>query len=139
MKFFDELKRRNVLRVGLAYLVGSWLIVQVAETVLPAFGVGSATFRILVILLAIGFVFVLILAWVFELTPGGLKLERDIDRSKSVTRATGKKLDRVVILFLGIALSYFALDKFVFEPARNAERVENAGQQGIRTTITDPL
>jgi len=130
VKIYEELKRRNVFRVGLAYLAVSWLIVQVAETVLPAFGIGSAAVRILVIILSVGFVLALVIAWSFELTTQGIMLERDVDRSRSITRTTGKKLDRIVILVLGIALSYFALDKFVFEPTRDANRIESARQQG---------
>ena len=137
MKFLDELARRNVIRVGLAYLVASWLIVQVAETVLPAFGFGPEIVRTIVILLFIGFLLTLVVAWTFELTPGGLKLERDVDRSQSITRSTGKRLDRIVIVVLGIALSFFALDKFVFEPMRYAERIEDARQQGRSETMAE--
>lgn len=72
MSFVAELKRRNVLRVGAAYLVAAWLLIQVAETILPAFGFGPTAVRIVTIACAIGFVPTLVLAWTFELTPDGL-------------------------------------------------------------------
>ena len=71
ISFFDELKRRNVLRVGAAYLAVSWLLIQVGETVFPAFGFGGTGVRIVIIMLVIGFIPVLIFAWAFELTPEG--------------------------------------------------------------------
>ncbi len=73
MSLFNELKRRNVFRVVAAYIVAAWLVIQVVETIFPAFGFDSDTVRIVVIVLAILFIPVLILAWAFELTPEGLK------------------------------------------------------------------
>ena len=69
MSLFEELKRRNVLRVGTAYIVSAWLIIQVVETILPAFGFGAAALRNITIALAIGFVPTVVFAWVFEFTP----------------------------------------------------------------------
>ncbi len=120
MSFFADLKRRNVFRVAAAYVVVGWLIIQVVETVFPAFGFDDAAVRIVVIALAVGFVPVLIFSWVFELTPEGLKKEKDIDRSQSITDVTGRKLDFVIIGFLIVALGIFAYDKFVLDPNRDA-------------------
>jgi TolB-like protein/Tfp pilus assembly protein PilF len=122
VQFFEELKRRNVIRVGIAYVVTSWLVVQVVETIFPAFGFGDAAIRTAVVVLAIGFPLVLIFAWLFQLTPEGLKLDKDIDRSQPVPHHTGRKLDRAIIVVLAIALGYFAIDKFVIDPARDAAR-----------------
>ncbi len=94
MSFIDELKRSNVLRVAAAYVVVSWLIIQVVETIFPVFGCGDAGIRRGSIVLAIGLIPALILSWAFEITPEGLKKEKDVDRSQSVTPQTGKKLDR---------------------------------------------
>ena len=84
--FFAELKRRNVIRMAGLYLVGAWLLTQVASTLLPAFDAPSWALRGLVITLALGFIPAVIFSWVFELTPQGLKREdrcgaRAIDHS----------------------------------------------------------
>jgi TolB-like protein/tetratricopeptide (TPR) repeat protein len=131
LSFLEELRRRNVLRVGLAYLAGAWLLIQIVETLFPVFGLGDAAVRVVVIVLAIGFVPVLVFSWVFELTPQGLMRESEVDRSDSVTRETGKKLDRAIMLVLALALGYFAFDKFVLSPQREAELVESATRAGI--------
>jgi hypothetical protein len=98
--FLAELKRRNVIRIAGLYVVGAWLVVQVAETVLPAFEVPNWVLRATIILLMIGFIPALVFSWVFELTPQGLKRERDVDRSQSIVDHTARKLDVAVILLL---------------------------------------
>lgn len=100
MNIFAELKRRNVIRVAGFYLVAAWLIVQVAETVLPIFGVPEWVLRALIILLAIGFLPALAFSWVFELTPDGLKRESEIDPTHDRTVHTARKLDLAVIVLL---------------------------------------
>ena len=120
MSFFNELKRRNVLRVAAAYVVVSWLVIQVAETIFPLFGFSDTPARIIVVVLAIGFIPVIVFAWAFELTPDGLKKDRDVHRSQSITPHTGKKLDRMIMVVLALALSYFGFDKFVLTPQRDA-------------------
>jgi TolB-like protein len=129
MSLYFELKRRNVFRVGAAYIVAAWLIIQVAETIFPLYGLGDTPARITVTLLAIGFPLFLIFSWVFEITPEGLKKEKNIDRSVSITHKTGKQLDRIIIVLLTLALGYFAFDKFVLDPARDAVLVEETAQQ----------
>ena len=129
MSFLTELKRRNVLRVGVAYIVTAWLIIQVVETLFPVFGFGNESIRIVVILLAIGLLPVLFFAWAFELTSEGVKREKDVDRSHSIAPQTGKKLDRWVIIMLALALTYFAFDKFVLDPGRDAELVSTTAQE----------
>ena len=85
MSLIAELKRRNVLRVAAAYIVTAWLVIQVAETILPIYGFSDAAIRYVITGLAVGLVPTVIFAWVFELTPEGLKKERDVDRSESTT------------------------------------------------------
>ena len=118
--FFSELKRRNVIRMAGLYLVGSWLVVQVAGTVLPMFGAPEWLPRTIVVLLAIGFVPAVIFSWVFEITPEGLKREEDVTRDRSITPQTGRRMDRTIIVVLVLALGYFAFDKFVLAPRREA-------------------
>ena len=86
MSLYHELKRRNVFRVGAAYIVAAWLLIQVADTIFPLFGFDDTPARIVVILLAIGFPMFLLFSWVFEITPEGLKKEKDFDRWTSVAR-----------------------------------------------------
>ncbi len=81
-----ELKRRNVLRVAAAYLVVAWLILQVVDVTFPMLGIDESLGVPVLVLLVLGFPAVLVFAWVFELTPQGLKKEKDVDRSESITR-----------------------------------------------------
>src|ERR1044072_6078487 len=118
--FFGELKRRNVIRMAGLYLVGAWLVVQVAGTVLPMFGAPEWLPRTVVVLLAIGFVPAVVFSWVFELTPEGLKRDEDVAPGRSITPQTGRRMDRMIIVVLALALGYFAFDKFVLAPTREA-------------------
>jgi len=123
---FTELKRRNVLRMAGLYLVGAWLVVQVAGTVLPMFGAPEWLPRTIVVLLAIGFVPAVIFSWVFELTPEGLKRDEDVAPEQSITPQTGRRMDRMIIVVLVLALGYFAFDKFALTPRREAALVSSA-------------
>ncbi len=137
MSLFRELKRRNVLRAGAAYVVAAWLLIQVAETIFPLFGFGDTPARIVVIMLAIGFIPAMIVAWVFEWTPEGLKKESEIDHSQSIAPYTGKKLDRMIMVVLALALGYFAFDKFVLSESREAGIAEQARQQGRTDALVE--
>ncbi len=137
MSLFVELKRRNVLRVGAAYLVGAWLLVQVSATLFPLFGLGDTAVRNVVILLVISFIPALIFAWVFEITPGGLKRESDVDRGQSITPHTGKILDRIIMVVLALALGYFAFDKFVLSESREGTIAEEAHQAGRTEALVE--
>src|SRR6266700_2803313 len=118
--FFVELKRRNVLRIAGLYLVGAWLLTQVASTLLPAFDVPSWALRGLIITLALGFIPALIFSWVFELTPQGLKRDEDVARKESIAPQTARRMDRMIIAVLVLALAYFGFDKWVLAPRRQA-------------------
>ena len=118
-----------MIRIGAAYVVVAWLIIQVAETIFPLFGFDDSPARIAVIVLAVGFIPVLIIAWVFELTPDGLKRDGDVDHSHSLTPQTGKKLDKTIMVVLAVALGFFAFDKFVLDPQRDADLVAETAQQ----------
>jgi TolB-like protein/thioredoxin-like negative regulator of GroEL len=137
MMFFNELKRRNVLRVGAAYVVTAWLLIQVSETIFPLFGFGDSPARLVVIVLAIGFIPALIFAWAFQLTPDGLKKDGDVDHSYSVAPQAGKKLDRMIMFVLALALGYFSFDKFVLSPARENEIAEQARQAGAKQALEE--
>lgn len=130
MRLLHELKRRNVIRMAGLYLIGAWLIVQVAETLLPAFGVPGWVLRATIILLAIGFVPVLIFAWIFELTPQGLKRDEDVSPDESIAPQTAQRMNRVIIALLVLALGYFAVDKFLLVPQREATPAATASPEG---------
>lgn len=115
MRFIDELKRRNVFRVGVAYVVASWVILQVADLVLEGIHAPDWVLQAMMFLVALGFFFAVIVAWAYEITPEGIKREEDVDHSKSVTTETAKKLDKITIGLLVVVLAVFALDRFVLE------------------------
>ena len=117
-KFFAELKRRNVFRMAGLYLVGAWLLTPVASTLLPTFDAPSWALRGLIITLALGFIPAVIFSWVLELTPQGLKREEDVAPEQSITPQTGRRMDRMIIVLMALALGYFAFDKFVLAPRR---------------------
>ncbi|MFB3077036.1 MAG: hypothetical protein ACE1Y4_03425, partial [Lysobacterales bacterium] len=145
MSFFEELKRRNVFRVGIAYVVLAWVVIEVTDTVAPALNLPDWTLAFVTWLGIIGFPFALVFAWGFELTPEGIKREHEVDRSQSVAHITGRKLDFAIIGLLVVALGYFAYDKFVLEPARDAELVvatteavtDEVIEQAVQTTGYD--
>jgi TolB-like protein len=137
MSLFNELKRRNVIRVAMAYVVASWLIIQVVETILPAFGYGDVALRYIVIFLAVAFIPTLVFSWAFEFTPEGLKREVDVDREHSITRFTGKRLDRIIMVLLALGLGYFAFDKFVLDPVEDVQIAESAHQEGRSEALTE--
>ena len=115
MSFFQELKRRNVFRVAVAYIIVSWLLLQVGDTLGPALYLPEWFQSGVAYVLILGFPVAIIFAWAFELTPEGVKRERDVDRTQSITGRTGQKLNVTIIALLVVAVGYLALDKFVLD------------------------
>jgi TolB-like protein len=111
MSLFAELRRRNVVRVGVAYIVIGWVLAQVAEFAFENFGTPEWVLKTVVVLLLLGLPLALFFAWAFEMTPEGVKREKDVDRSESITHATGRKLDFVIIGTLFIAVAYFVWER----------------------------
>ena len=139
MSLFNELKRRNVFRVGIAYSVAAWLLIQVTDIVFPRIGLPDSAVTLVIALLAIGFIPAVIFAWAFEMTPDGIKREKDVDRSKSITPTTGRKLDRMIIGVLVVLVGYLLVDKLVLqEPATINEPVEMQVSQEQDTLVTEP-
>jgi hypothetical protein len=116
LSFFEELKRRNVFRVAIAYLAGSWLLIEVAGTLFPVFGVPDWGVRFVVIVLALGFLPALIISWAYELTPEGLKREKDVVRDASITRITAKRMDGITIGLIVVALAFIMADRMWLSP-----------------------
>jgi len=133
MAFFDELKRRNVVRVGIAYVVVAWLLAQVADLALGAFGAPDWVLQSFLIVLGLGLPLALFFSWVFEVTPEGIRREKDIDRSASMTRQTGRRLDRLIIGVLVLAVGFLLVDKFLLRGTEDddGEVIATVGRQSI--------
>ena len=102
-----ELSRRNVFRVAVAYTIGAWFIAQIADVVLNNIGAPDWVIKALFLLLVIGFVVALIISWAYEITPEGIKRERDVIREDSITHLTAKKLDYITLAAaLGVAIMF---------------------------------
>ncbi len=115
MSLIAELKRRNVFRVGVAYAIVAWLLVEVASVVLPTFTAPEWVMQVFTFLVILGFPLALILAWAFELTPEGFKRETAVDPAESITHVTGRKLDFAIIGLLAIAVIFLVVDNYVLE------------------------
>ncbi len=117
MSFIKELKRRNVIRVAIAYAIAAWLLIEITATTFPILKLPEWSVTLVTVFVLIGFPLALILAWAFELSPEGLKKEKDVDRSESITHNTGRKLDFIIIAVLTVALVMFAVERFFLLPS----------------------
>ena len=137
MNFISELKRRNVIRMAGLYLVGAWLLTQVSATVLPLFNAPIWMPRGVVIALAIGFIPAMIFAWVFELTPDGLKRDAEVRPDESIAPQTARRMERLIIAMFALALIFFGFDKFVLAPKREAALVETTSKTVAAKTVAN--
>ena len=113
MSFFAELKRRNVFRVGIAYAVAAWVLLQAIDFVLDVIAAPDWVLQVFLLAAVAGLPIVLIFSWVFEITPEGIKRESQVDRSHSITQHTGRKLDRTIITFLALAVVLLLGERFI--------------------------
>jgi len=129
-RYFSELRRRNVFRIAAVYIVGGWLLLQVADVLFDAMTVPEWAMRLVLALLVLGFVPALVFAWVFELTPEGIKREKDIVPDESITYQTGRKLDRLILVVLAAAVVALLADRtFNLRDSEAPERSEVASSQ----------
>ena len=119
MSFFDELKRRNVFRVGIAYGVAAWVLLQIVDLVLDNVAAPEWVMHVFMLFVGVGFIVSVIIAWAYELTPEGIKRDHEVDRSESVAADTGHKLDRIIIGFLAVAVVLLLADRFVRPPEQS--------------------
>ena len=119
MSFFTELKRRNVFRVGAAYAIVAWLLIQVADTLFPTFGAPDWVMPVFSVLVMLGFPIAVILAWAFELTPEGIKPTHQVGPQESVTRETGHKLNNLITFGLLTLLILVSVDQYILEQDRS--------------------
>ena len=124
MSIFRELKRRNVFRVAIAYAIVAWILIEVTATTFPILKLPDWSVTLVTALVLIGLPLALIMAWAFEITPEGLKKEKDVDRAQSITQITGRKVDLFIIVVLVLALGFFVFDKFLLDPSRDAALVQ---------------
>ena len=141
---FSELKRRNVVRVGIAYIVLGWVVLQVGDVLLDMFETPAWVGKTLAVVLLLGFPFACLFAWAFELTPEGVKRTEEVDRSTSITHSTGRKLDFVIIAALVVAVGYLVWDRqpagaptSTAWPPRDRER-SAVRQEGTSTRSQQP-
>ena len=137
MSLIAELKRRNVFRVGVAYAIVAWLLVEMASVVLPTFKTPEWVMQAFTFLVVLGFPLALVIAWAFELTPEGIKRESEVHPAESITHLTGRKLDFTIIGLLVIAVVYFAVDKFVLQ--RDTEQASVVREKSIAVLLFDDL
>jgi TolB-like protein len=140
MSFFEELKRRNVIRVAIAYGVGAWFALQLADVVLENINAPDWVMQAVMMVLAIGLPVVVLLAWAFEMTPEGIKKEKDVDRSQSITSVTGRKLDRMIIGILTVTVGYLLIDKLVLQDTTPAlqETTQSQTQEAVSVEEAGP-
>jgi TolB-like protein/Tfp pilus assembly protein PilF len=115
MSFWGELRRRNVVKVGAAYAIVAWLLLQIATNAFPALQLPAWTVTFVTVLLLIGFPIALIFAWAYEVTPEGIKKTRQVPPEESITHVTGQKLSYVVTGLLVLAVAFIAVDTYVLE------------------------
>ena len=116
VSFFDELKRRNVVRVGVAYLVAAWVVLQIIDFVVDAISAPNWIVQVFILVAAIGLPVVLAISWAFELTPEGVKRESEIDRSQPIPATTGRRLDRLIIVLLTLAVVFLIGERLMTSP-----------------------
>ncbi|MGB5211801.1 MAG: hypothetical protein WBP60_14875, partial [Gammaproteobacteria bacterium] len=137
MSFFEELKRRNVVRVAVLYVVASWLILQVADVLFPNLGAPDWAFGFVLGLLILFFVPALVFSWVYELTPEGLKREKEVDRSQSIAGTTGRKVNILIVVLLVLAIGAVVVDRLIPEQPAAVETAtveESAPEEAVEPT-----
>ena len=137
MSFFEELKRRNVFRVGIAYAVSAWILLQIVDLVLENIAAPEWVMQVFMLAVAIGFPLALLFAWAFEMTPEGIKLEKDVDRSTSITKQTGQKMNRGIIIALAIAVVLLLIDRFRPEAVEAPDPATAVTTQAVDSFLTE--
>lgn len=117
MEFFEELRRRSVLRVAAAYAIAGWLVLQFMDVVFPMLGLDESLGRPVLIVILIGFPIVLLLAWSLEITPSGIKRDADVDHAAGEREFGRRKLDRIIVVVLTAALGLLLAERFLMQPA----------------------
>ena len=139
MPFIKELKRRNVFRVAIAYAIAAWLLIEITATTFPILQLPDWSVTLVTVFVLSGFPLALIFAWAFELTPAGIKLEKNVDRSASIRHITGRNLDFIIIVVMALAIGYFVYDEFVIEPAQKEALATDSAQEIVATEVRQSI
>ena len=134
MSLFKELKRRNVIRVAITYAVVSWVLIQIGNILFSTLELGPEPGKILLAILLLGFIPAILFAWAFEITPEGIKYEKDVVRDESITNFTAKRLDMITIGLLIAAIGLFGLDRLMQQDdpiANNPEKLQTADSSAM--------
>ena len=137
MSFFKELQRRNVFRVGIAYAIAAWVLLQVVDLVLENIAAPDWVMKVFLLGVAVGFPVAVIIAWAFEMTPEGIKRESQVDRTQSIVQTTGHKLDRIIIGFLVVAVVFLLIDPFEYRNTAENVVVDKAAPVSD-TVLSEP-
>ena len=103
MRVFGELRRRNVFKVSVGYTILGWLLVRLFDSLAPAIGTGDRAIQVFAMLLILGFPVIVLFAWAYEITPEGLKPTSQVEKTQSITKETGRKLNYLLTVLLAIA------------------------------------
>ena len=141
MSFFQELKRRNVFRVGLAYVLGAWVLLQIIDFALEVIGAPDWILQVFFLAALAGLAIALVVSWIYEVTPDGIKRESQIDRTRSIAPQTGRKLDRAIIVFLSLAVVLLLVERFTGSPAgsEQAPAVSATAESVTPQVSSDPV
>src|SRR5215468_9209541 len=135
---FEQLKQRNVFRVAILYLVVCWLILDPVHVIFHMLDVPIWANRLVVMLMAVGFPAVVIFAWVYEITPEGLRPTVEVPHQKSIRKLTGRRLNAAIIAVLALALAYFVVDKFWISKRLAASQTVTAAQETTSGSVAAP-
>lgn len=132
--FFAELKRRNVVRVAIAYAVVAWASLQFIDIVAPLMGLPEVFQKGVLVVLAVGFPIALVISWAYEVTPEGVMKTEEVDKSASITHGTGKKINKLIIGGLIFAVGFLLVDKFYLTPTQQADEQAVAEAEALTGT-----
>jgi TolB-like protein/Tfp pilus assembly protein PilF len=138
LTLFAELRRRNVFRVAIAYAVAAWVILQIVDVVTPILELPAWAPKLIFVILAVGLVPVLVFSWVYELTPEGIRRESKVDQDRSVRRATGRKLNAVIIGTLAVAVALLLVERVLIDRTRHAGAETTAAVPEMTDEATEP-
>ncbi len=133
---FTELRRRNVFKVGAAYAIVAWLLIEVSSVLLPTFNAPEWIMQVFTLFVILGFPITLLMAWAYEITPEGLKTTLSVEREQSITPATGQRLNYVILGLVVLAVGFLVVDQYVLEPGATAPR---GGSNSATTVSQRPL